>query len=437
MNRKGSQRSQGSTRSLDELRKKRRSIESWYEKEKRNSKRDVHQTNDKEGPASTSISSISHDIVDQGTTRKGSSYRKNKRDKKESQFVRDISLPDKVEYSIRKARTLMDDDDQKTTVRDQQKRTTLEEVRVAIYKDINKLMKVLEEDRKKMEKRIKKAQEEAFRLRMENETSARQINSLEESKIAKETQLLNAKTNVRIVRTSSSDALTNQELENKSMSDQIDAIRLEKQQMAIMLARLAETKSQLEAQLMMTEVVNRKLQSDVERSGKKVLDIEMENSDIQRKVSNVNSELQMQQVQSQKLASSWDTETDAGESGLRRPTKFTATTLGTIPSQVSIDSVQEEEDTRGEIAKLTKQKRHLDRRFDAERHEQKRLQHPGLLLANEACKESTNAQQSSWLDFDFDPQRGGDDNESTFGFISINSRGANSAKKPLKRIVHE
>ena len=197
---------QGSNRSVEELRQKRRNIENWYEKEKRNSKRSVYSDDDKSDAWTTDSS-----IGTKETNRSSRSKRKNKK--------REMALPDKVEFSIRKARTILEDDTQ-AKVSDKK---SLEKVRIAMFTDINELVRVLEEDRRKMEFRIKAAQEESARLRMDNKSTSEQISTLEETRAERETRLLKAKTNLGIVRSGSFSKLSDTDLENKTISKEIDS----------------------------------------------------------------------------------------------------------------------------------------------------------------------------------------------------------------------
>ena len=444
---------QESNRSVEELRQKRRDIEHWYEKEKRqqhSSKRNIYYSDDdkSDNNAWTGDSSISTKETSKGSStttssRSGSSSKK-KQEKKNKERERRISssLPDKVEYSIRKARAILLEGDTTTKkVKTISDKRALEKVHIAMYTDINELVRVLEEDRRKMEYRIKVAQEESARLKMENKSAAEKIDSLEESKVERESRLIKEKTNMGIVRSGSFAKLNDTESENKSISKEINSMRREKEEMALMLARLAETKSQLETQLIKTEVENTKLQSDVDSSGRKLVELEAETSKMHQKVSGIDCELQEHQRQAQQFASSWDDHSIRPKS----------TTLGTIPSQASIhfghDEKSEEELMKEQIAELAAQKRALETQLEAEEEEgdggadcEAGLEPPPPPSQPDLLDQTSKPQLNSWLNFDFEPQRSDDDDDdSTFGFISLSSKGSSlkSAKKPLKRISHK
>jgi hypothetical protein len=152
-----------------ELRKRQRNIESWHEKEKERSKRNL----------------MGDDSED--------------------------------DMTVRKARSVMADYDEQKEGRG--------ETQLALVTDIGEVLKALEEDRQKTEERLREVEAESLRLEMERDVSSRKVSDLKASQHNAELHIIEAKIDMETLKTGTKATASVKAKENMQLTSDLEATR--------------------------------------------------------------------------------------------------------------------------------------------------------------------------------------------------------------------
>jgi hypothetical protein len=190
------------------IKAKRRSIEAWHEEEKRrNSDRSLEVSDSREH---------------EETQRR----RKRKKEK-----------PPAVEESMRKARTVLED------VESNKGSGT---VKVTLVPALREVIDLLEEEKKKLESRQKKVEEEKIRLKVEVESSKKYLSELHESNETSKTELARAKMNKGIIQAGSRKIISDTVGKRKEIKKALGTIRVEKEEMSQLLDTLKQREAEIQ-----------------------------------------------------------------------------------------------------------------------------------------------------------------------------------------------
>jgi hypothetical protein len=214
-----------------ELRKKRRKIESWHEKEKE---------------------------------RSNHSMRTSKRSREQ--------VP---ENSVRQARSVMAN-------YDQQKEEGGGEMQLALVTDIGKVLKLLEDDRHKAENRLREVEQEAQRLKIESVASTQKMSDLKKSQHDTELHIQNEQMSIDIIKTGTKETVTAKEEETLQLVSILEATRKQKEEMSSMIDLLKNAQADLESSAKLSKAEIADLAAQNEGKSNELILLEMANAQVMK-----------------------------------------------------------------------------------------------------------------------------------------------------------
>ena len=185
------------------------------------------------------------------------------------------------------------------------------QIHIALLTDIGEVVKLLQEDRRKIMGRIKETEEEALRLKMANDESNRQLRDLEESKSRAQLELTKAKINADILKSAAGTQLSKKDAEEEALARELEQIRNEKEEMTHMIAQLRLAKIEMESKLQESAVEAQRLDQERKVSTKKLVKQEIARVEEQRRLRKLQSdsvdlELKLMHAEEGLLLAEWE-----------------------------------------------------------------------------------------------------------------------------------
>ena len=183
-----------------------------------------------------------------------------------------------TDESVRQARTILTS---YSATKDQDISSQVQAAMKTEMTDVIANMKAL---REVMEERLREAEKAAATLRLEQESSRKQITELETKKQAAENRLQETEKEAKMVRSNSCRELAEKEGEKITVSAELDGVRKERETMSKMIKNLEQAKQDMEGRLTEAKDEATTLKAQNEESTKRVSEVEKDRETMKLKL---------------------------------------------------------------------------------------------------------------------------------------------------------
>jgi DNA repair exonuclease SbcCD ATPase subunit len=183
-----------------------------------------------------------------------------------------------TDQSVRQARTILTS---YSTTKDQ---NISSQVQTAMKSEMTDVIATMKAQREVMEERLREAERAAIKLRLEQESSRKQITELETKKQETENILQETQMEAKLVRSSSCLELAEKEGEKILVSAELEGVRKERENMSKMIKNLEKAKQDMEGRLSQAKEETTTLKAQNEESTKRVTEVEKDRETMKLKL---------------------------------------------------------------------------------------------------------------------------------------------------------